>query len=74
MYGLSYGERRLSLLGIDDILLYVSYRSVLQPDGLSSAWPLQDACITPTGDVDGRSSRTNPLPFFEPARSPETMD
>jgi hypothetical protein len=28
------GERRLSLLGIDDILL-VSHRSVLQPEGLS---------------------------------------
>ena len=29
------GERRLSLLGIDDILFYVSHRSVLQPEGLS---------------------------------------
>ena len=29
------GERRLSLLGIDNILFYVSHRSVLQPEGLS---------------------------------------
>lgn len=29
------GECRLSLLGIDGILLYVSHRSVLQPAGLS---------------------------------------
>ena len=30
-----WGERRLSLLGIDGILLYVPHRSVLQPAGLS---------------------------------------
>jgi hypothetical protein len=29
------GERRLSLLGIDGILLFVSHRSVLQPERLS---------------------------------------
>ena len=32
---LPLGDCRLSLLGIDGILLYVSHRSVLQPEGLS---------------------------------------
>lgn len=40
MSGPSYGDCWLSLLEIDDILLHVSHRSVLQPYGLSRAWPL----------------------------------
>jgi hypothetical protein len=43
------GECRLSLFGIDGILLYVSHRSVLQPAKLSrGAWPLRGACWSST--------------------------
>jgi hypothetical protein len=68
------GERQISMLGIDDILPYVSHRFVLQPEGLSLAWPLQDACINPAGDMDGRPSRTSRLPSFEPARPLKMLD